>query len=109
MSCSAYLAKASNNGTFVAQNLKRRENLTVSKEGSGFRFKGKRIFYGWGIVAALFLIMFVLWGGYYSFGVFFNPLSQEFGSTGTLTSGIMSLSLIMGGLFTRVMGALTDR
>jgi MFS family permease len=83
--------------------------MTVSKEGPSFRFKGRRIFYGWGIVVALFLIMFVLWGGYYSFGVFFNSLSREFGSTGTLTSGIMSLSLILSGLFSWVMGGLTDR
>lgn len=69
----------------------------------------KGIFYGWRIVAALFLIVFILWGGYNSFGVFFIPLSREFGSTGTITSGIMTLSLIMGGFFGWMMGGLADR
>ncbi|MFC2069214.1 MFS transporter [Chloroflexota bacterium] len=74
-----------------------------------FRFKGREVFYGWGIVAALFLVMFVFMGGFYSFGVFFNSLSLEFDSTATITSGIMSLSMILGGLFGWVMGGLTDR
>jgi len=71
--------------------------------------KQPTLFYGYILVAAAFLIMFVMWGAYYSFGVFFKPLLAEFGWTRAMTSGAFSLSLILTGSLNVVTGRLTDR
>jgi MFS family permease len=70
---------------------------------------GYKIFYGYYIVAASFIIMVVIWAAYYSYGVFFKPLIAEFRWTRATTSGAFSLSAIINGLFAIVMGRLTDK
>jgi MFS family permease len=65
-------------------------------------------FYGHLVVAAAFFIMVVMWAAYYSFGVFFKPMINEFGWTRATTSGAFSLSSIINGLLAIVMGRLTD-
>jgi MFS family permease len=70
---------------------------------------GHKIFYGYVVVAASFLIMVVIWAAYYSFGVFFKPLITEFGWTRATTSGAFSLSAIINGLLAIAMGKLTDK
>ena len=71
--------------------------------------KSPRFFYGYIIVVAAFLIMVMMWGTSYSFGVFFQPLLEEFGWTRAMTSGAFSLSLALLSLFGVVAGKLTDR
>jgi len=68
-----------------------------------------RFFYGYVVVAAAFLCMLVMWGAYYSFGIFFTPLLSEFGWTRATTSGAFSLSFVLTGLFGIFAGKLTDR
>jgi len=68
-----------------------------------------KLFYGYIIVAAGFLIMTVMWGTYYSFGIFFEPVLKEFGWTRAATAGAFSLSLVLTGFFAIVMGRLNDR
>jgi len=68
-----------------------------------------RVFYGYVVVAAAFLVMAVMWGTQYTFGVFFKPLLAEFGWTRAMTSGAFSLSLVLTGLLSIVTGRLTDR
>jgi MFS family permease len=53
--------------------------------------------------------MAVLWGTILTFGVFFKPLSGDFGWTRALTSGAFSLYWVVVGLLSIVMGRLTDR
>jgi MFS family permease len=77
-----------------------------SKSSLGTKYK---IYYGYYIVAASFIIMVVIWAAYYSYGVFFKPLIAEFGWTRATTSGAFSLSAIINGLFAIVMGRLTDK
>ncbi len=67
------------------------------------------IFYGYFIVAAAFIILTVIWGSYYAFGVFFKPMLTEFGWTRAMVSGAASLAMIMNGLIAVAMGSLTDR
>ena len=67
-----------------------------------------KFFYGYVVVAATFLIMVVMWGTSYSFGIFFKPLIEDFGWTRTMTSGAFSLSLVFLCLFSVVAGKLTD-
>ncbi len=67
------------------------------------------LFYGHVVVAVAFLLMFVMWGAYYSFGIFFAPLLEEFGWTRAMTSGAFSLSFVLTGTFGVLAGKLTDR
>ncbi len=66
-------------------------------------------FYGYLIVISACVIMFMMWGVHYAFGVFFKPLLAEFGWTRAMTSGAYSLCLIISGLLAVAMGGLTDR
>lgn len=68
-----------------------------------------KFFYGYVIVAAAFVIMTVTIGTYYSFGIFFKPMSADFGWNRALTSGAFSLSWIVAGFFTIAIGWLNDR
>jgi len=68
-----------------------------------------RFFYGYFVVGASMLIMSIMWGVYYAFGVFFKPVLNEFGWTKAMTSGAFSLASIMNGFLAIAMGGLTDR
>ena len=71
--------------------------------------KKPRFFYGYVIVAVTFIIMIVLWGVFYSFGIFFESLVTEFGWTRAEISGAVSLSFLIIGFLGIVTGRLTDR
>ncbi len=68
-----------------------------------------RFFYGYIIVVAAFFVMMLSFGLINSFGVFLNPLINEFGWSRAVTSGAFSLTMVMYGLLSIVMGALNDR
>ena len=76
---------------------------------SELRGSEPRFFYGYVIVAIAFLLMLVMWGAYYSFGIFFEPLLAEFGWTKAMTSGAFSLSFFLTGVLGVLTGRLTDR
>ena len=48
-------------------------------------------------------------GVFFSVGVFFKPMLNDFGWTRTITSGPISLSWVVGGLVAIFMGGLNDR
>ena len=60
-------------------------------------------FYGYVIVIAAFLTQMLMFGSFYSFGVFFKPLATEFGWSRAVTSGAFSATILMGGIFGIVM------
>ena len=68
-----------------------------------------RIYNGWYIVGTCFLIMVIVAGVGVTFPVFFKPLVTEFGWSRTALSGVVSVSLIVGGLVTPFWGNWTDR
>ena len=68
-----------------------------------------RLFYGYVVVVVAFFIMVVSWALYYSFGVFFKPLLNDFGWTHAMTSGAFSLSMTVYGVLGVVVGVLNDR
>jgi len=70
---------------------------------------GSNSFYRYLVVLFAFIIGVVMYGVYYSFGVFFKPIVNEFGWTRATVSGAFSLSLIMMGLLSIAMGGLTDK
>ena len=71
--------------------------------------KNPRLFYGYIIVFAAFLIMAFTWGTILSYGVFFKPLSAEFGWTRAATSGAYSLVFLLNGALSILVGRLSDR
>jgi len=68
-----------------------------------------RFFYGYIVVMAAFFIMLLMWGIFFTFGVFFKPFLTEFGWTRAVTSGAFSLSWITQGLLAIVVGRVNDR
>jgi MFS family permease len=68
-----------------------------------------RFFYGYVMVAVGFVILLLSWGLYIVFGVFFDPLLEDFGWTRAMISGAYSLSSILSGVMAIAMGGLTDR
>jgi len=68
-----------------------------------------RFYYGYVIVTAAFIILLVNFGLYFSFGVFFKPILNDFDWPRGLTSGAISLSWIIGGLMSVITGKLNDK
>ena len=67
------------------------------------------LFYGYIIVALIFVIQIVMFGSSATAGVFFKPMLNEFGWSRALISGAFSFSKIITGLAGIVMGGLNDR
>jgi len=68
-----------------------------------------RFFYGYIVVIAALLIILLHYGTRSSFGVFFKPMLNEFDWTRTLTSGAFTLSMLMQGVGSVIMGRLNDK
>lgn len=71
--------------------------------------KPGRFFYGYIIVAAGFFSLVAMEGALYSFGIFLEPLTTEFGWTRAETSGAYALLTGLHGFLYIVSGRLTDR
>ncbi|MFC1970540.1 MFS transporter [Chloroflexota bacterium] len=68
-----------------------------------------KIYYGWFVVAACFVVGFVFGGAFWSFGVYFKPLENEFGWTRALTSSGYTAYLIGYAISVVSGGQLSDR
>ena len=65
------------------------------------------IFYGWRIVAASFVLLFLFAGaGFYSFSIFIKPLEDDFGWPRASIALTMSIYFIIGGCAGPVVGKL---
>lgn len=71
--------------------------------------KAPGFFYGYVIIAAGFFIQTVGWGIGNSFGVFFNPLIQEFSWSRAGISGAASMGFLVHGCASILLGNLNDR
>jgi MFS family permease len=70
----------------------------------------KKIYYGWYIVAATNIICMIGFGTWlYCFGVFFKPMSQDFGWTRAETAFAYSFRGIQGGVAGPVVGWAADK
>src|SRR5690349_11830428 len=67
------------------------------------------VFYGWTVVTAAGLVLFMAYGTQYAFGVFFAALVEEFGWSRASLSGVFSLYAGVYSGFALVAGRLTDR
>ena len=68
-----------------------------------------RIFYGWYIVAASFIILFFSSGSRYAFGVMFKPIIQEFGWSRGSISLVFFLNMVVFSLAIMIAGKVYDR
>jgi len=68
-----------------------------------------KFYYGWFIVIVAFSIQMVVWGIFTSFGVFLNPLLDEFGWERATISGAHSSAFLILGLASIVVGRMGDR
>ena len=79
------------------------------KSGGVDQAKTSRFFYGWVVVATAFCVALVAYGVQYSFGIFLNPLSEDFGWSRALVSGAASLFMFSRGALAILTGRATDR
>ncbi|MDP3878919.1 MAG: MFS transporter [Dehalococcoidales bacterium] len=83
---------------------------SVWQSDSGSSLDGEGMsYYGWVVVGALFLVGVISFGISTSFGVFFKPLIEDFGSSRMLTSGIFSVYIVLGSFFGVLSGWGLDR
>jgi MFS family permease len=67
------------------------------------------LFYGYIIVVCSFLILMIVWGAQYSFGVFFKPMLKEFGFSRAILSGAYSTNLVIQAVACIFTGKLSDK
>ena len=79
------------------------------KSGVVDQAKAQGLFYGWVVVATAFCVALVAYGVQYSFGIFLNPLREDFGWSVALVSGAASLFMFSRGALAILTGRATDR
>ncbi|MBW2623925.1 MAG: MFS transporter, partial [Deltaproteobacteria bacterium] len=68
-----------------------------------------KMFYGWYIVAVSFLCWFAADSfGWYTFGIFIKPITEELGWTTVMLTGALTLRSIFSGLIDPIIGPLAD-
>ena len=72
------------------------------------KYEGK-LFYGWVIVTAFFIVNITLYGIHFSFGLFFKSIESEFNLTRTATSSIASANLVLAGICAFAAGWALDK
>ncbi len=71
--------------------------------------QGKRVFYGFWVVAGCFVLLFLFAGaGFYSFSIFIKPLESEFGWSRSAISLAMSIYMIVHGIAGPFVGHATE-
>ena len=71
--------------------------------------KEPKLFYGWVILGACFATTTMVGGLFYSFGIFFNPLLEDFGWSRALTSSVSTANLLAFAFSSMFFGRLIDR
>lgn len=71
--------------------------------------KKPKLFYGYVVVVAVVSIMTIAWGANRTFGVFLEPVLDEFGWTRAGISGAFTICMFVMGLLSIVAGRLTDK
>ena len=71
--------------------------------------KNSKLFYGYKVVLAGFLIHMVMLGIFFTYGIFFEPVATEFGWSRAMFSGAHTVSQVVLGILAIAAGRLTDR
>jgi len=83
--------------------------MTLQSDSGSVETRKPKLFYGYIIVTAAFVIRFAWSGIFQTFGVFLKPVSTEFDWTRAMTSGAFSTLMLLAGTFTILAGKLADR
>lgn len=68
---------------------------------------GKGVFFGWYVVLACFVTLFLTTGtGYFTFSVFMIPLEETFGASRTAITAVGSITAVVAGFATPLVGVL---
>ncbi len=68
-----------------------------------------RLFYGWVVAAAFFVIVVIVVGIQISFGIFFKSIETEFDLTRAATSAILSTQMLLGSIVALLGGLASDK
>lgn len=71
--------------------------------------KKSKLFYGYIVALAGFLVMMIMHAGIQSYGVFLKPVSDDFGWSRAAISGAYSASMFAAGVLNMISGRLADR
>jgi predicted MFS family arabinose efflux permease len=71
--------------------------------------KALKTHYQYVIIASTFVIMAAMFGPMFTFGLFLNPISTEFGWGRAVLSGAWSISILLSGFLGILAGRLSDR
>ncbi len=69
----------------------------------------RRFSYGSIIIAAALVIQLIGWGTFGTFGIFINQFQADLGWTRAAISGVASIVMLVHGLFSIIMGNISDR
>jgi MFS transporter, OFA family, oxalate/formate antiporter len=67
------------------------------------------LYYGYIMAILAFVIILIVYGLRFSYGVFFTPMSSDLGWSSAETSLVFSISMIMEGLFNIILGGIVDK
>ncbi len=83
--------------------------MNIFSSSSNPKEEKGRLYYGWIVLVACFIIGVICWGIQNTFGVFFKSLETGFDWTRTLTSGIFSVFMLLCPVFAIFGGWAIDR
>ncbi len=69
----------------------------------------KDLYHAWVVVIAGFFLVLILFGTYYCFGVFLKPMLAELGWSRAMTTGAVTVYMVVHGVFAVIMGSLSDK
>jgi hypothetical protein len=84
-------------------------DLLMNKQNTQHPVRKTSFYYGYIIVIASFVILMLAVGTFFSAGLFFKPMLNEFAWTRAVTSGPMALTGPVTGVASLILGSLTDR
>ncbi len=83
--------------------------MAITKSVQQLMHKSRAIFYGWIVVACVFVLLFIAFGSVYSFTTFFKSLQVEFQTTRSSTSLIFAIAGFIYFCLGAVSGQIADR
>ena len=83
--------------------------MSITKSVAHLIRKSQAVFYGWIVVACVFVILFIAFGSVYSFTTFFKSLQVEFQTTRSSTSFVFAIAGFIYFCLGAVSGQIADR
>ncbi len=83
--------------------------MTEGRTEIPFKKDKSPLYYGYVIAILAFIIILIIYGLRFSYGVFFSPMSSDLGLSNAAASLVFSISMIMEGLFNIILGGVVDK